>query len=262
MYRAAGYEWGAPPGLDLAAVLRRQWARAAAALPARQRVELRRLHRRPRPARRGDLRAAARRVLRAADLRRRSACATRRSASPEDERRLAGRALPGRPGAGGPRDAQRRRSARPRTATPAFLSGGGGLVSTAADYLRFARCCCGGGELDGGRLLGSRTLALHGAATTCPAAPTWRPSAGRCSPRRRSRASASASGSRSCSTRSRNGVVAQPGELELGRRGDHGVLGRPGRGRHRRSSSRSCCPRAPYRSARSCAQLVYQALVD
>ncbi len=38
------------------------------------------------------------------------------------------------------------------------LSGGGGLVSTAADYLRFARMVLGGGELDGVRLLGSRTL--------------------------------------------------------------------------------------------------------
>ncbi|MCU1497084.1 MAG: hypothetical protein JWM47_1037 [Acidimicrobiales bacterium] len=43
--------------------------------------------------------------------------------------------------------------------TPAFLSGGGGLVSTAADYLRFAEMLRRGGELDGVRLLSSRTLA-------------------------------------------------------------------------------------------------------
>ncbi|WP_227460786.1 serine hydrolase domain-containing protein [Cupriavidus pauculus] len=43
---------------------------------------------------------------------------------------------------------------------PAFLSGGGGLVSTAADYMRFARMLLNGGELDGVRLLSPKTLAL------------------------------------------------------------------------------------------------------
>jgi CubicO group peptidase (beta-lactamase class C family) len=42
---------------------------------------------------------------------------------------------------------------------PTFLSGGGGLVSTAADYGRFCAFLLGGGELDGVRLLGPRTLA-------------------------------------------------------------------------------------------------------
>ncbi len=42
---------------------------------------------------------------------------------------------------------------------PAFLSGGGGLVSTAGDYLRFVECLRRGGAHDGGRVLGSRTLA-------------------------------------------------------------------------------------------------------
>jgi CubicO group peptidase (beta-lactamase class C family) len=42
---------------------------------------------------------------------------------------------------------------------PDCLSGGGGLVSTAADYHRFAQALLGGGELDGARLLGRRTLA-------------------------------------------------------------------------------------------------------
>jgi len=45
--------------------------------------------------------------------------------------------------------------ARPRT----FLSGGGGLVSTAADYFRFAEMLRRGGELDGTRILGPRTVA-------------------------------------------------------------------------------------------------------
>ena len=43
---------------------------------------------------------------------------------------------------------------------PALLSGGGGLVSTAADYERFTRMLLRGGELDGARVLGPRTLAL------------------------------------------------------------------------------------------------------
>jgi CubicO group peptidase (beta-lactamase class C family) len=43
---------------------------------------------------------------------------------------------------------------------PTFISGGGGLVSTATDYMRFARMLLQGGELDGVRLLGPKTLAL------------------------------------------------------------------------------------------------------
>jgi CubicO group peptidase (beta-lactamase class C family) len=41
---------------------------------------------------------------------------------------------------------------------PKFLSGGGGLWGTAADYVRFCRFLLGRGELDGVRLLGSRTV--------------------------------------------------------------------------------------------------------
>lgn len=43
---------------------------------------------------------------------------------------------------------------------PEFLSGGGGLVSTAADYLRFCRMLAGGGALDGVRVLAPRTVEL------------------------------------------------------------------------------------------------------
>ncbi|MEV5818737.1 serine hydrolase domain-containing protein [Micromonospora haikouensis] len=43
-------------------------------------------------------------------------------------------------------------------AAPDFLSGGGGLVSTAADYHRFTQFLLRGGELDGVRLLGPRTV--------------------------------------------------------------------------------------------------------
>jgi CubicO group peptidase (beta-lactamase class C family) len=41
---------------------------------------------------------------------------------------------------------------------PPVLSGGGGLVSTAADYHRFTQMLLRGGELDGVRVLGSRTV--------------------------------------------------------------------------------------------------------
>ncbi len=42
----------------------------------------------------------------------------------------------------------------PRT----YFSGAGGLVSTASDYMRFSRMLASGGELDGERVLGSRTI--------------------------------------------------------------------------------------------------------
>ncbi len=43
---------------------------------------------------------------------------------------------------------------------PTFHSGGGGLASTTEDYLRFCEMLRRGGELDGARILGPRTLAL------------------------------------------------------------------------------------------------------
>ena len=55
----------------------------------------------------------------------------------------------------------RRSSARSNMSPPsppATLSGGGGLWGTADDYLRFCHLMLGRGELDGVRLLGSRTV--------------------------------------------------------------------------------------------------------
>jgi CubicO group peptidase (beta-lactamase class C family) len=43
---------------------------------------------------------------------------------------------------------------------PSFVSGGGGLCSTASDYLTFCRALLNGGELGGVRLLGPKTLKL------------------------------------------------------------------------------------------------------
>jgi CubicO group peptidase (beta-lactamase class C family) len=49
---------------------------------------------------------------------------------------------------------------RPRTERLKMLSGGGGLVSSAADYLRFTHMLLRRGELDGVRLLAPRTVDL------------------------------------------------------------------------------------------------------
>lgn len=53
-------------------------------------------------------------------------------------------------------DPQRSHFARP----PRFLSGGGGLVSSIDDYFRFAQALCNGGELNGRRVIGRKTLAF------------------------------------------------------------------------------------------------------
>jgi len=53
-------------------------------------------------------------------------------------------------------DAQKSTYAEP----PKLESGGGGLVSTAHDYLRFCRMMLNGGELDGARILSPKTVEL------------------------------------------------------------------------------------------------------
>ncbi len=49
---------------------------------------------------------------------------------------------------------------RAHATPPAFTGGGGGLVSTVDDYLRFARMLLAGGELDGRRYLKPETVAM------------------------------------------------------------------------------------------------------
>ncbi len=46
----------------------------------------------------------------------------------------------------------------PYRSEPSFFSGGGGLVSTMADYYRFCQMLLGKGELDGIRIIGRKTL--------------------------------------------------------------------------------------------------------
>jgi CubicO group peptidase (beta-lactamase class C family) len=70
---------------------------------------------------------------------------------------------------------------------PVFLSGGGGLVGSAADYHRFTQFLLRRGELDGVRLLGARTVQLMfrnhlpgGSSYTAlqPPPPAWPPAPG------------------------------------------------------------------------------------
>lgn len=49
---------------------------------------------------------------------------------------------------------------QPYDVEPTLFNGGGGLVGTTADYFRFAQMLANGGELDGVRILGSRTVEL------------------------------------------------------------------------------------------------------
>ena len=51
----------------------------------------------------------------------------------------------------------------PYLAPPSFVSGGGGLVSTARDYMRFCQMLLNGGELEGARLISPKTLELMSA---------------------------------------------------------------------------------------------------
>src|SRR4029077_16189315 len=46
------------------------------------------------------------------------------------------------------------------TKRPNWLSGGGGMVSTATDYLRFTQMLLNGGVLDGTRILSPKTVAF------------------------------------------------------------------------------------------------------
>ncbi len=68
------------------------------------------------------------------------------------------------------------------TQPQSFLAGGHGLVATAGDYLRFAQMLLNGGELDGVRILGSRTVAFmasdHVLGSNIARGPNWLPPPG------------------------------------------------------------------------------------
>jgi CubicO group peptidase (beta-lactamase class C family) len=59
------------------------------------------------------------------------------------------------------------------TTKPRLFSGGGGLVSTASDYLRFCQMLLNGGELDGVRVLHHQTVQLMTTNSLPPAWTSW-----------------------------------------------------------------------------------------
>ena len=118
---------------------------------------------------------------------------------------------------------------KPRT----FLSGGGGLVSTSADYVRFAQMMCNGGELDGTRILSRKT---DGADDAEPPS-RWRAAARLRRTRRlrrsrvRRRGLRADDGGRARTGREPDGRHRR--RVHVGRRGFDHVLGRPDRGDRR-----------------------------
>jgi CubicO group peptidase (beta-lactamase class C family) len=154
-YREAGFEWGTPPGLDLAACCR-EWARLPLLFQPGSEwnygVSTDVLGRVVEVISGQSLdEFFAARVLGPLGM-----VETGFSAHEPDHGRLAALYVPD------PETGRATRSPMSVAATrpPDCLSGGGGLVSSAADYLRFTRMLLGGGELDGVRLLSPRTLRL------------------------------------------------------------------------------------------------------
>jgi CubicO group peptidase (beta-lactamase class C family) len=156
LYRRAGFEWGAPPGVDLAGLCD-QWAALPLLYqPGREwnySVATDVLGRVVEVASGMSLdRFFAERIFEPLGMR-----DTGFSVPEDQQHRLAALYIP-EPGS--------RRALRFDTmgnaalTPPAFLSGGGGLVSTIADYHRFTQMLLNLGELDGHRLLGPRTLDL------------------------------------------------------------------------------------------------------
>ena len=154
MYRAAGFEWTTPPGMDLAACCD-AWARMPLAFePGAEwlySVATDVLGRVVEVVSGQSLDAFfAERIFAPLGM-----ADTAFFARPEDHGRLAALYAP---------DPQTGRAARfdamgnAALQPPDALSGGGGLVSTAGDYLRFAHMLLGSGVLDGVRLLGPRTV--------------------------------------------------------------------------------------------------------
>ena len=146
LYRERGFEWGSPPGLDLAACCAEwaklpllfqpgtEWNYGVSTDVLGRVIEV--ISGQPLD----EFLAA--RVLGPLGM-----VETGFSAPEPDHGRLAALYTPD------PETGRAARSPMSDAATrpPEFLSGGGGLVSSAADYLRFTRMLLGGGELDGVR---------------------------------------------------------------------------------------------------------------
>jgi CubicO group peptidase (beta-lactamase class C family) len=153
-YRAAGFEWTTPPGMDLAACCER-WARLPLAFqPGTEwlySVATDVLGRVVEVVSGQSLdEFLAERIFGPLAM-----TDTGFFAAPEDHHRLSALYAPD------PRTGRATRFDQMGDAAlkpPDALSGGGGLVSTAGDYHRFAQMLLGGGALDGVSLLGPRTV--------------------------------------------------------------------------------------------------------
>jgi CubicO group peptidase (beta-lactamase class C family) len=154
MYRAAGYEWGAPADVDLAGCCDAyasfpllfqpgaEWNYSVASDVLGRVVEV----------------ASGQSLdefFRSRIFEPLGMSETAFSVVPSDHARLAALYTPDRKTGRARRlDSMGKAALRP----PRVLSGGGGLVSTAHDYHRFTQMLLGEGALDGARLLGSRTV--------------------------------------------------------------------------------------------------------
>jgi CubicO group peptidase (beta-lactamase class C family) len=161
MYRAMGHEWGTPPGADSAEVCR-QWASVPLVFQPGSEwnygVSTDVLGRLVEVLSGQPLDEFFDRRIFAPLGMRDTSFGLREGDDPQSLARLYG-AVPGQPGGAPTGYAPLDAMGQAAHAKPAFLSGGGGLVSTAGDYLRFVEMLRRGGSYDGGRLLGPRTLA-------------------------------------------------------------------------------------------------------
>ena len=115
-----------------------------------------------------------------------------------------------------------------------YFAGAGGLVSTAADYLRFQQMMLNGGELNGVRLLGRKTVELM-TANHIGDLPVWLSGPG-------------VGFGLGYSVVKDVGTAGQPGsvgQVRLGRRLLHVLLGRSGGGGHRHSDDAGETVHAP-----------------
>ncbi len=161
MYRARGHEWGTPPGADSADVCR-QWASVPLVFQPGSEwnygVSTDVLGRLVEVISGLPLDAFFEQRIFAPLGMRNTSFGLREDDELESLARLYA-AVPGQPGGAATGFAPLDAMGVAAHSKPAFLSGGGGLVSTAGDYLRFTELLRRGGSYDGGRLLGSRTIA-------------------------------------------------------------------------------------------------------
>jgi CubicO group peptidase (beta-lactamase class C family) len=161
MYRAMGHEWGTPPGADSAEVCR-QWASVPLVFQPGSEwnygVSTDVLGRLVEVLSGQPLDEYFEQRIFAPLGMRDTSFGLREGDDVESLARLYG-AVPGQPGGAPTGFAFLEASDAAAHSKPAFLAGGGGLVSTAGDYLRFVELLRRGGSYDGGRLLGPRTIA-------------------------------------------------------------------------------------------------------